>query len=295
MSSRLFTAYAAAQAILIGVFCFLPSGSWLATVWQVAIGWLATGFVLARTRAPELSKGVWYLFALGLFLNASGILVEQLLERYLAVAAPGPSLADAFYLGLFPCVIAGLAVLVYRRSADDDAGWIVASTAISTVITIGLGLVAWELVIVPQAVLEDVSVAQLMVVTAYPMGDLVLIALALRLVFSGGLGNPAFGLLFTSILCFLGADMGWVVPLRTGEPLSEAIRHVLAATSLAAYALLGAAACHRSFPELVQISRRGPARPTPAMLGSLAVSLLIAPTVLAVEAVLDKLYGAAGR
>jgi diguanylate cyclase len=295
VSQRLFTAYAAAQAILIGIFCFLPSGSWLATCWQVAIGWLATGFVLARSRAPELqSKGVWYLFALGLFFNASGILVEKLLAGHL-IAAPGPSLADAFWLGLYPCVTAGLAVVVYRRSADDDAGWIVASTAISTVITIGLGLVAWELVIVPQAVLEDVSVAQLMVVTAYPMGDLVLIALALRLVFSGGLSNPAFGLLFTAILCFLGADMGWVVPLRTGEPLPEAIRHVLAATSLAAFALLAAAACHRSFPDLVQISRRGPSRPTPTMLGSLAVSLLIAPTVLAVEAVLDKLYGAVGR
>jgi diguanylate cyclase len=282
------------QALLIGAFWFLPTGSWVATVWQVGIGWLATGFVLGQALAARERPGVWYLFALGLFLNASGILVEQVLER-LSLGGTSPSLADGFWSGLYPCLIAGLAILVYRRSADDDAGWIVASTAISTVITIGMGLVAWELVIVPQAVLQDVTVVRLLVVTAYPMGDLVLIALALRLVFSVGLANPAFGLLFASILCFLGADMGWVVPLRTGEPLPEAIRHALAATSLSAYALLGAAACHGSFGVLIQVSQRGPSRPTAAMLGSLAVSLLIAPMVLAVEALLDKLYGAAGR
>jgi diguanylate cyclase len=287
--------YVAAQALLIGAFCFLPSDSWLATLWQVAIGWLAAGLILTRARSAETGRsGVFVLFGLGLFLNASGILVEQVLERLFG-EVPSPNLADAFWLGLYPCLIAGLAVLVYRRSADDDAGWIVASTAISTVITIGMGLVAWELVIVPQAVLRNISVTQLMVVTGYPMGDLVLIALALRLVFSGALLNPAFGFLLTSILCFLGADMGWVVPLRTGEPLAEPFRRALAATSLVAYVLLAAGVCHRAFPQLVQTSQRGPARPTPTMLGSLAVSLLIAPTVLAIEAILDKLYGAAGR
>ena len=141
-------------------------------------------------------------------------------SAHFVAAPPSPSLADVFWLGLYPCLIAGLAVLVYRRSADDDAGGIVASTAISTVITIGMGLVAWELVIVPQAVLKDVSVARLLVVTAYPMGDLVLIALALRLRVLGRPEQPGVRpAVRRPSSCFLGADMGWVRPLRTGEPL----------------------------------------------------------------------------
>ena len=294
MGPRLFASYAIAQALSLGVFFLLPPGTWAATFWQVAIGWVAAAFALRQARqGGEGSRAIGYLFGAGLLLNDSGIFVEQILSHFFSAPA-SPNLADAFWLALYPCLITGLSIVVYRRSGDDDNDGIVASTAISTVITIGLGLVAWELVIVPKTVVQDVSVGQLLIVTAYPTGDLVLIALALRLLFSGTARSPAFLLLFASVLCFLGADMGWVAPLRTGEPLSAGVRQVLAATSLAAYCLMGAAVGHRSFPDLVQPSQRPGTRATPAMLGSLAVSLLIAPTVLAVEAILDKLYGAMG-
>ena len=43
----------------------------------------------------------WYLFAGGVFLNASGILVEAYLSRNV-VDPPYPSLADVFWLALYP-------------------------------------------------------------------------------------------------------------------------------------------------------------------------------------------------
>jgi hypothetical protein len=288
------TYYAAAQAVLIVGFLLLPTGTWLGTIIQVTSGLLAVALILSASRqTPPGRRGIWQLFAVGLFFNASGIFVEQIQERFFS-APRSPTVSDVFWLALYPCLIAGLATLVYRRSGEEDGGGVVASTAISTVITVGMGLVAWELVIVPQTVLKDVSTARMLVITAYPLGDLVLIALILRLVFSGGLSSPAFGALFLSIICFLVADMGWVLFHRGSEPLSEQTRHLLAATSLAAYALLGAAGGHRSFAELVRPPRVA-ARPSTAVVGALAVTLLVAPAVLAVEAIVDQLYGATSR
>jgi hypothetical protein len=259
VSTTVFLSYVGLQTLLIGTFFFIPIGSWMATFWQVGVGW---------------------------------IFVDSVQERFFG-APPAPNLSDVFFLGLYPCLITGLAILVYRRGRDDEAGGLAASTAVSAVITIGMGLVAWELVIAPQAVGSGVTGLRIAVVTAYPMADLVLIALVLRLVLSGGLGNPAFGLRLASIFCFLGADIGWVVPFRTGEPLADATRRLLNATSLSAFALMGAAVCHPAFRQMAQ-PPGVPKRATRALMGSLAVSLLIAPAVLAVEAMLDRLYNAGG-
>ena len=291
VSSTVFLAYVGFQTLLIGAFFFIPIGSWLAAFWQLAVGWIASGFVLAGARRfGGNRKSVWYLFATGLFLNTTGILIDTLQEKLFG-APRAPNLSDLFFLGLYPCLIIGMAVLVYRRGRDDESGGLGASTAVSAIITVGMGLVAWELVIAPQDVASGVTALRIAVITAYPMADLVLIALVLRLVFAGGLGNPAFGLILASIFCFLGADIGWVVPFRTGEPLGDSARHLLAATSLSAFALMGAAVCHPAFRQMAQ-PPGVPKRPTPALMGSLAISLLIAPAVLAVEAVLDKLYSA---
>ncbi len=293
MSSTIFLGYVAFQTLLIGTFFFMPTGSWVATIWQIAVGWIAAGFVLTGARRfGGNRKAVWYLFAAGLFMNTCGILVDYIWERYFG-APPSPNLSDAFFLSLYPCLIWGQAILVYRRGRDDEGGGVGASTTVSAIITIGMGLVAWELVIAPQAVAIGVTGMRIAVITAYPMADLVLIALVLRLVFSGGLSNPAFGLMLASIFCFLGADIGWVVPFRTGEPLGDSARHLLAATSLSAFALMGAAVCHPAFRYMAQ-PPAAVRRPSGALIGSLAVSLLIAPAVLAVEAILDRVYGAGG-
>ena len=293
MRSSLFLVYLGVQAVLIVAFQFLPGGGWLHTSWQILVGWLAAGFAASAALRLGERRMIWYLFAAGLFLNSSGILVEQILERFFG-APRSPNLADLFFLALYPFLIAGLAMLVYRRSGEEESGGLAAATGVSAVITIGLGLLAWEMVIAPQSVAPGVSTARLAIITAYPTGDLVLIALALRLLFTGVLGNPAFILMLLSIFCFLGADLGWAVSYRLDTAPKDSLRHLLTACSLTGFALMGAAACHPAFRELTRPSTAS-RRPASAVLGSLAVSMLIAPTVLALEALVDKLYGVAAR
>jgi hypothetical protein len=58
------------------------------------------------------------------FLDSSGIAVEAFLTRNGRTLDP-PSIVDAFYLGLYPTVVAGLILLIVRRKARREwaASW----------------------------------------------------------------------------------------------------------------------------------------------------------------------------
>jgi diguanylate cyclase len=285
-------AYVGAQALLIGAFFALPAGPWR-SVLQVTVGWAGAAFVLVgsiRQRLP--ARPVWILFAAGLFLNASGMLVEAILQRTMG-GPPSPNLADLFYVAIFPCLIVGLAILVYRRSVGEDPEVMSVglSTAISTIVTAAMGVLAWELVIAPQPLLRDVGLLTRLLAILYPLGDLIVIALLLRLFLISDLHNLAFSLMLAALLCFLAADVGWAVLHTTGTPATPAIQRLLESASLGGFSLMGAAVCHPSVRRMVQPST--PVQPgvKSAVWASLVVSLLTGPLVLLIEALFDRVYG----
>ncbi len=284
--SRVFVCYLVVQAALISGFLFVRHGSTLGVFWQVAVGWLATAFalrgILARPLRAELVR---ILLATGIFLNTSGILV-QYLEDKLARPMISPHPADAFWLALYPCVIAALAVMVGRRSADDGSARLARSTVLSTAITIVMGVVAWQLVIVPQSISGSLSLTAFLLTISYPMGDLIFVALLLRLLLRRR--SPRGGALWfmtLSIACMLIADTAWVIPLRSGWPLSAFDTHLLQATSILALASMGAAAGHGAFNQAAPPAH---GRPSVALLVSVAVTILVAPTVFGFEALLKE-------
>jgi hypothetical protein len=70
-------------------FFAVPDGSTLQAFWQVACGWFAAAMVIAGMRGLSLAtSATWWLFAVGVAGNASGILVEYVLtmRRSRAVA-----------------------------------------------------------------------------------------------------------------------------------------------------------------------------------------------------------------
>jgi hypothetical protein len=288
---RPFAIYCGAQALLICAFFLMPQSGWRASV-QVGVGWAGAASVLVGAIVQRLpGTVVWCLLAAGLFFNASGIVVEHLLEAG-GVAPPSPNLADAFYYGLYPCLIAGLGLLVYRHSANEDTEGlgITLGTGISTAVTAAMGVILWELIISPQAAVRDVGWWSRIAVTAYPLGDLVILALMLRLLLTGYLHNAAFGLMLVSILCFLGADIGWAVIHRNALPIGPLADRALESLSLTAYAAMGAAVLHPTIHNVARIAE-GPSHARPAVWGSLAASLLTGPVVLLIEALFDRVYG----
>ena len=92
---------------------------------------------------------------------------------------PFPSPADALYLLAYPVLAAGLWLLVRQRSTRTD--W--TSLIDAATVTVALGIVAWELLIVPYTRDDSLSLAEKLVSIAYPLGDVLLLAVAARLLF----------------------------------------------------------------------------------------------------------------
>jgi hypothetical protein len=290
MQTGLLPLYAVAQLLLLVLFAFVSMGGWLHVGWEVVVGWGAAAMVLTRAgQVKGRDAAPWYLFALGIFLDSTGLIVEHLLETVFH-QQQSPTLADAFFLGRFVGLASGLALLVYHRSMRERTGDLMPSTFMSALFTVGLGLIAWEFIIWQNNTGQTVSFWKRLVVTAYPLGDLMVIAFLLRLMFGGGARSGSFLLVIGSVCCFLGADIGWAVILRGGLHPSQSTQRLLELCSMGGFALMGAGAAHGSMRELAFTHDRG-ARPTPAVWAALAVSALSAPTVLALEALVNRLYG----
>ena len=279
---KAFWCYLGVLGVAAGAFFFIPADTWQHDLLQVAVGWTAAATVVVsmRYRRPT-GAATWYLFAGGVFLNASGILVAWIVKRVSGEGALGsPALPDVFWLSLYPCLITGMGLLVRRMSARRDGTPLVDTATITT----GLALVSWVCVIRPLASDPTLSVLARMDVIAYPIGDVIVLALMVRLLLAGAKRTPAFVLVFGSLLCFLGADSGWAIVNQLTASPDLFIQRLLEMISLLAYILVGAAALHPSVVDTAD--RLAPRRPTlnPLLLGGLTIAALVGPLLLLEQA-----------
>src|SRR4029453_9858722 len=100
-----------------------------------------------------------------------------------------------------------------------------------------LGVFAWEFMVWPTTTDHTISVATRLIATAYPLGDLMIIALMLRLMFAGGARHPSLALMFAPLCCFLVADTAWAAFMRSGTMPNALQHHLIEMTSLCAFAL----------------------------------------------------------
>lgn len=280
MRPRLLVCYAAVMAVAIGTFLLSPNDTWLQVAWEVVVGWAAAAMVVVGVRRYRPGCPLaWYLFAAGVFLNTTGIGVEAITTKVFK-ATGYPTLADVFWLGLYPGLIGGMVLLIRSRTSIRDWATMVDTTTITT----GLGLLSWVFVIHPQAADPTLSLLGRAVVVAYPVGDVIVLAMMVRILLGGGRLEAALRFMVASLVAFLGADIAWAVLYHFGSTPTPAWMHVLQMTFLVAYALVGAAALH---PSVSRVADQVPARdahPSPVLLTGLALASLIAPALLMFQA-----------
>jgi hypothetical protein len=134
---------------------------------------------------------VWWLLAGGLFCITAGDFVFALYERVLHEPDRFPSWADALYLAGCPLIGLGMVLLVRARTAGRDrVSWIDA-----TIVASGFGLLSWTFLMAPTASSNDLSVLGRLVALAYPVWDVLFLALLVRLLAGLGARLPALRLL----------------------------------------------------------------------------------------------------
>ena len=262
--------YLAVMAVATVGYVGTTLGSWTQVWWQLAIGYLATLAILvgARHNLPG-ERPVWWCFALAVFGNTTGILVEQIITVRTGDGA-FPSLADVCYLTLYPAVALGLWLLIRQRSTRRDWGMVIDGTTV----TAGLGLLAWIFMIRPAA--ADPSIGLL----GHVVGDVVLVAMTVRLQLGLGSRTPSLWLMISSLLAFLGGDTAWAVINQVEWNPPALAQNLLKVVFLAAYVLFGVAALHPSARRNPGRDRRPATRPSNLQLSLLTAASLIAPALL---------------
>jgi diguanylate cyclase (GGDEF)-like protein/PAS domain S-box-containing protein len=227
---------------------------------------IVAGVRMHRPRAVV----AWGLLALGQSLFLAGDVWTYSLPSVFGLHVGFPSPGDALYLTVYPALMTGMLLLVRRRNPRSDR----AAAIDSLILTLGIALLSWVFLIAPNIQLggdwlpEAVSIA-------YPVGDILLLAAAVRLAVDRGVRAPAFYLLAGSIVCLLTTDSVYNRMLLDGSYDGQVILDV---GWVLYYVLWGAAALHPSMRTLEQPAE-GRTRLTPMRLVFLSVACLIAPGI----------------
>ena len=280
MQHRLLRVYLVIAAIgAVGLFA-IPDGGLLQTVWEVACGWLGAGAIVAGVRLHRPSApAAWWLIALGVAGNATGIAIEAIIAHIEAEPA-FPSVADAAYLSLYPATAAGLILLIRRRTPQRNWAALVDATTLTT----GMSLLAWIFMVRPAASDPSIGLLGHIVSVAYPVGDIVLLAMTVRLLLNGSGRNRSFFALCAALVCFLGGDSAWALINRMEWEPGPLAHKALSLVFLAGYLTFGAAALHPDVRAVARPAPARPARPSRPMLAVLTLTSLIGPALLLAEA-----------
>ena len=237
---RIYTAVGLAVAF---AYFFAPQGLGHHMLYEV-IGLSSVVAILYGVhRYQPAIKLPWYLFAAGNFLFVAGDSTRAYYEVIQAVESPFPGLADVSYLAAYPVLIAGMVLLVSARDRVNDK----ANVIDSLIFTVSLGVVMWVYLMEPYVAIPDVTGLELIISIAYPLMDVLLLGMAVRLVLSSGSRPPAYYLLVISLIGLVSSDSAYTFTL-----LNETYHTGLLVDAgwLISYVLWGAAALHPSMVEL---------------------------------------------
>ena len=233
----------------------------------------------ARRWRPRGRFG-WELIALGQILFVAGDVLAYNYAALFGRELPFPSIADPFYLAIYPCIVVGLMTLVKAADPTRDRGTVIDAL----VITIGIGTLAWVFLMAPYAHDKTLSVATKATSLAYPVMDLLLLAVGTRVVLGGTRRGASARLLACALLALLGTDSiyGWAL-LHGGYETGG----LLDGGWILFYVLMGTAALHPSMRRLSQPLPRRAARLTRRRLAVFAGTSLLAPGVQLVRSLFD--------
>jgi diguanylate cyclase (GGDEF)-like protein len=164
--------------VCVGLFLARPAGDPGATILsdfgEVPLEVIGVALALAvMAREPRrMARLAWSLFAVALTSNLVGNLVYGGYD--LGGQQPFPSIADAFYLAFYPCLLVGLLVLPTASVRKELLSWRVWSNV--AIVMVGGGMALMHFVLLPTISQLSGDALTTIISLAYPIGDLALLA-----------------------------------------------------------------------------------------------------------------------
>ena len=227
-------------------------------------------FIGIRNKRGQNRKA-WMLIVFGLISFLAGDLCYYILDA-LSDTAPFPSPADALYLGMYPLVICGLLLLIREISPGRD--W--PSLLDASIAAVGTFAVLGVLVIDTYVADGSMQLAGRIISVCYPVMDVALVAVAVRLVGVVHLRRPAYALLAAGLCSLLVADTIYGVLNSAGTFQTGGFADLF---WLGFYVLIGAAALQPATDDSVQVLSHVSGQLSRSRLLMLCLMTLAVPTI----------------
>jgi diguanylate cyclase (GGDEF)-like protein len=261
-----------AGAVASVAYVLVPDGIVRAAVFDgMGLASVVALFVGIERHQP-LRLAAWRLVAAGAGLMMAGDLVWDVYELGFHLD-PSPSPADVLYLLAYPAMIAG-SVLLGRSRRPDVAR---SATLDGAIAGLGAAILGWHALVVPRLTEVGLTALERIVSSAYPILDLVLIAVVVRMIALLRVRSASSWWLLTGFVSLLVSDLIFAQLQASNAYLSA---DWLDLGWLASYIALGVAALH---PSMKGLGEAAVARSSRLGLGGL---LLVAPSLAAGQVVL---------
>ncbi len=265
--------YAAWVALLLALYYALPGLR--VEMWGLIGLTGVTAIIIGVFINRPTRRLPWLLLAVG---QASFLAGEMsfLVADLEHTTIPVPSYVDGLYLATYPLYAIALMIFIWWRTPNGDRRSLIDALTL----TAGLALLAWIFLILPN-VHEAESWLVKSIAIAYPLGDVLVLAMLARLLAPGGGRSRCVELLTLGAVGLLASDASYgLILLHVGTFQNGTIVDLGWA---ACYVGWGAAALHPSMRDLTQPVTKQQAEISPLRLTVLMLASLIAPVVLFVE------------
>ena len=253
---------------------FLPWMEWPGQVpaWSLLGLSAVAAFVYGIRRNRPNAPVAWWFLGGGVLLFITGDTTYKFWHQIMGQNnIPFPSFIDAIYVTMYPVLAVGLLLLARARLPGGDR----ASLLDSLTVTLGVGLLSWIFLIGPNVRAPGGMLVRL-TAAAYPLGDVLVLAMLAHLWGSGGFRHTAGRLLAIGAVGTLVSDSLYgLANLHPSWSWSDG--NPIDLGWIVFYACWGAAALH---PSMRALSEPRPARApstSRARLVLLATVSLIAP------------------
>src|ERR1700761_6185205 len=272
------------------------------------VGWW-TALVVAYYALPGLRTETWGLLGLtGVIAIVAGVLIHRPARRvsWLLLATANtsfvagevsflvasqilhrplqfPSYADVLYLATYPLYAIRLSIFIWARTPDGDRRSVIDALTL----TVGLALISWMYLILPYVHNPQLSWLQKIVAIAYPLGDVLVLAMLARLLAPGTGRSRAVQLLTLGSVAMLVSDSWYGILVLYSSFHNGTIVDLGWAVFYGAW---GAAALHPSMAQLTKPVSQQQSQAAPGRLIVLMLASLIAPAVLFVQSLRHRNY-----
>lgn len=243
MKSRLWSIYGGSVALATVLYYTVAHYSYLFN----AIGASAPLSIIVAVQLQQPRRRIpWYFLALGLALFIAGDVIAYNYDAFFGTKLPYPSIADALYLSVYPCLALAFALMARYRMP----GWDWAGILDALMVTVSIGTLSWAFLIEPNWRASHSEPLTKLTSIGYPVVDLLALAVAARLGF--GIGRRAVSLFLilgaTGALLTTDSLFGWSLLHEPYVPGSG----YLELGWITFYAGFGMAALHPSMGSLTE-------------------------------------------